>query len=1015
MPGAPRGRALHSTYTGCRCIGHHWWEDIYLIQLKLLRMASASKADKKWGSGLFVDLSNCKYEIVRDVCSSLGIQPAPENAGTKWDLCWSDLSVSQTRVQKMRGYQRINHFPGMLEICRKCTLARHLKKIATQCPKQYTFFPRTWTMPEDWEELRERLRRKKRAAAEGAEGGGGQGANDRASTEPTVYIVKPSAGAMGRGIYLAQAEEHFRKDDVTSPTIIQQYVPDPLLIDGRKFDLRIYALVTSVNPLRIFIHEEGLARFAVVPYESPGGDNLETVCMHLTNYAINKHCEDFVMDDDISDKGAAHSSKRSLASLWRTLAERGADVAGIKAGISDIVVKTVLLIQPHLAHMYCSSVAADLLESPSLCFELLGFDILIDSSYKLWLMEVNHSPSFTCDGTLDIMVKTRVIRDAVESLGLSLDERKREVELERKKQQERLYTQQPTHQLSMLARNLRHKSLAMHFSMHEFEAISAPRIAPSTKAVRPSIEGDKEGGRPVGKCHTATALGGFVLAYPHETNKRLYQVLSTTALANFEAHGCSCSFCGNLKDTFIFRSVSTSFLEEHQLGSTTTTATSACTTSSQALRRNSTSATSAEEAGSRSGTPPRPRRERTASPHGGSRGTPVATTGSPKCGDKEKEEPAAVGHASGVSPSAAAAAGNSSLYGMNAAERVGGKPRNLAGGHHGQPGPVSAHSRRRNTWGPSAFDRLDASLEARISDRVRQGAEGETPRRRSQSLCAAGVREDGTAGSTVNSSGGDTGATDGAYCTDGMSARLPRKAEKTRLGSAGPKHEYLKAKQAGQNSKLNSQLVAHASKAAAAQDLWLPQVSARKGTRGADGGALSTPQASGDAAQAPATLTGRLSTQVRSPPQDDAKGRLPQGASGTDGELNTGGRRRSVVETKDASESPILSPVVRSRSHSPAGPLLQTAAPLAKIGANGHAESPLTAQQELLLKHINSMGNHSVLSSTLGANGGDKFDLATLMGGLRSRRPSLADSLIASTAAQVNSAPASLDSFQRRL
>lgn len=68
----------------------------------------------------------------------------------------------------------------------------------------------------------------------------------------------------------------------------------PYLIDGYKFDLRIYVLLSGVNPMRIFIYKDGLARFATVQYEPPNANNLENLFMHLTNYAINKESENFI-------------------------------------------------------------------------------------------------------------------------------------------------------------------------------------------------------------------------------------------------------------------------------------------------------------------------------------------------------------------------------------------------------------------------------------------------------------------------------------------------------------------------------------------------------------------------------------------------------------------------------------------------------------------------------------------------------------------------------------------------
>lgn len=80
---------------------------------------------------------------------------------------------------------------------------------------------------------------------------------------------------------------------------MQRYLHKPFLIDGLKFDMRIYVLVAGTDPLRIFVYEEGLARLATEPYTAPRTDNLSNHFMHLTNYAINKNSPNFVFNESI--------------------------------------------------------------------------------------------------------------------------------------------------------------------------------------------------------------------------------------------------------------------------------------------------------------------------------------------------------------------------------------------------------------------------------------------------------------------------------------------------------------------------------------------------------------------------------------------------------------------------------------------------------------------------------------------------------------------------------------------
>lgn len=79
----------------------------------------------------------------------------------------------------------------------------------------------------------------------------------------------------------------------------------PYLIDGLKFDLRIYVLVAGIDPLRIFVYEEGLARFATEEYRAPRSENLDNKFMHLTNYAINKENPNFIFNESVESKSLA--------------------------------------------------------------------------------------------------------------------------------------------------------------------------------------------------------------------------------------------------------------------------------------------------------------------------------------------------------------------------------------------------------------------------------------------------------------------------------------------------------------------------------------------------------------------------------------------------------------------------------------------------------------------------------------------------------------------------------------
>lgn len=167
----------------------------------------------------------------------------------EWTVYWTDCSVSLERVMDMKRFQKINHFPGMTEICRKDLLARNLNRMQKLYPTEYNIFPRTWCLPADFGDFQSYGRQRK----------------------TRTYICKPDSGCQGRGIFITRNPREIKPGE---HMICQQYISKPFLIDGFKFDMRIYVLITSCDPLRIFMYEEGLARFATMPYVEPSHSNL---------------------------------------------------------------------------------------------------------------------------------------------------------------------------------------------------------------------------------------------------------------------------------------------------------------------------------------------------------------------------------------------------------------------------------------------------------------------------------------------------------------------------------------------------------------------------------------------------------------------------------------------------------------------------------------------------------------------------------------------------------------------
>eukprot|EP00826_Nyctotherus_ovalis_P050109 TRINITY_DN6108_c0_g3_i1.p1 TRINITY_DN6108_c0_g3~~TRINITY_DN6108_c0_g3_i1.p1 ORF type:complete len:455 (-),score=91.37 TRINITY_DN6108_c0_g3_i1:247-1611(-) len=309
---------------------------------------------------------------------------------------WADTGINANFVSKMKLYQKVNHFPSMSCLARKNNLGRNLMRMHKYFPKDYNFFPLTWVMPTDYTDFK----------------------TSHAQHHTNVYIVKPEAMCQGRGIFLINSPEQIARED---SCVVQQYINDPYLVEGLKFDLRLYVLVYGCDPLRVYVYREGLVRLATEKYERARMGNMENRCMHLTNYAINKRSCNFVFNED--EEKADVGNKRSLEFLWNYVEAQGGNSKLLKRRINRIIVKTLCAAKSQLAHAYKTCQPNDV--ENNMCFEVLGFDILLDSNLKPWLLEVNHAPSFSVDTPFDYKVKKELIHDTIKLLHMDSGRRAR--------------------------------------------------------------------------------------------------------------------------------------------------------------------------------------------------------------------------------------------------------------------------------------------------------------------------------------------------------------------------------------------------------------------------------------------------------------------------------------------------------------------------------------------------------------------------------------------------------------
>ncbi|GAQ88282.1 Tubulin-tyrosine ligase family protein [Klebsormidium nitens] len=498
---------------------------------------------------------------------------------TTWNVLWTWAARPRVDYSELLTWQRVNHFPNSKQLTRKDLLKGHLARFSRAAnslmpttftlPREYVAFVRAFSdgrtdvrdpseplaaasasapdvskpsgkpvlaadsdadvsgpfgkqaaaseSANDVNEASERQSFASGVDADGSKGGGESLSAEETSASPdcsNVWIMKPVGRSRGEGIFLVSDICHVAYGEAM---VVQKYVEHPLLLHGHKFDLRLYVLVTSFNPLEAFLYQEGFARFASRPYELTEA-SLTDPLVHLTNTEVQKqrdHVPSFLLyqsdgdtcrrtsadyhpteasdrngekggdaveegdcitgcssgpakadgaeckdwrsnrDQELIDtensvpnprrygadlsKGSSlerkvlcasgsHSSRRTEAAKApesEVPAQHSEAFESLYGGCKFSLTRAFALMVSHgvnvdrlwrrITALVLQSLEAVQTAIPANrnCFELFGYDVLVDETQRPWLVEVNSSPSMETGTPLDCALKGALIRDTL--------------------------------------------------------------------------------------------------------------------------------------------------------------------------------------------------------------------------------------------------------------------------------------------------------------------------------------------------------------------------------------------------------------------------------------------------------------------------------------------------------------------------------------------------------------------------------------------------------------------------
>ena len=199
------------------------------------------------------------------------------------------------------------------------------------------------------------------------------------------WIIKPTNHSGGQGMYLVNHPDQVKNKEAM---LAQQYIHDPLLVNGFKFNLRLYIVITSHTPLRAYLWNNGITFVATEVFDI-NKSAMANTAMHIANPLVHLDNKNLHIANCLEDDDKGHLMR--LSSLYGLLAKQECNIELLQKNIKKLA-KSVLN-----ASKLVGILDNDINTGNNLAYpiKILGLDIVIDKDLQAFLVEVERFPGLT--------------------------------------------------------------------------------------------------------------------------------------------------------------------------------------------------------------------------------------------------------------------------------------------------------------------------------------------------------------------------------------------------------------------------------------------------------------------------------------------------------------------------------------------------------------------------------------------------------------------------------------------